>query len=722
MNHLDMTTKPSMASWSVVFLTRLHRYKVLLRRRWWVLALSISAMLFHAAWKVSQETPNYQSTARMMVKIRMAIPEGVAYSEELGNFYGTQIELMQCGKVQERARAQLMAKRPDLQPSPVSVNASVVAKASIFVLSAVGTDAEYTQLYLNACMDEYSKLKKEMRSQTSETTLAAITEEIGRLEQELRSGEDELFQFQKENNTVFLQEQGISFGQQLVALNREYSSASMEFNEIQQLLSRETFDPTMVSSALNVRGTELDRLLHDLRFLNAEIGDALKTVRPEHPRIQTLHDQKSNLERKISLLMEESRAKLIARRDMLQSKVQNLQTTIGETEVKALDLSRRMAEFKRISSKVSRMQGLHDKLLSSMQSIGVTRSLDQEVLSIMEPASPAISVREGVSKRLSSAFLLGLVMGCVVLGFIDRIDDRINSLTELRDHFEEPVLGQIPFENSPRTAQSGNLLLLNGGKHLYAESFRNIRSSLFFMTSEGKRPKCLLVTSASPGEGKSTVAANLAITMASSGSRVLLVDCDLRRGIVHKQFGLPSGPGLADVLSQRSRWQETVVTYSWPGLSIIPRGSHTSSPGELFLGPMADLFLSEIRQHYDCIILDSAPVLAADDTPSLAPKTDGTLFIISATLTSARLAQNSLDLLYHRNVNVLGVVFNRMDTSLPEYYYYQYNTYDPTYIDKQTVQQSLRDPLRKSQEVGQEDVVATQDQVAQKSPPLEKSV
>jgi succinoglycan biosynthesis transport protein ExoP len=325
------------------------------------------------------------------------------------------------------------------------------------------------------------------------------------------------------------------------------------------------------------------------------------------------------------------------------------------------------------------MQNLHEKLLSSMQNLNVSKNLDQDYLSIMESAGPASSTKSGAARRVATSALVGLVCGILILALIDRIDDRINSLTELRDYFTERVIGQIPYEAVNKNTPNNHLLLTAGGRHHYAESFRNIRSSLFFMDTEGDKPKTLLITSASPGEGKSTAAANLAITLASAGSRVLLIDADLRRGLLHRLFNIPPSPGFSDILSQRVRWNETVVTYACPGLSIIPRGSQTSNPGELFLSAVTDILLREIRQLYDCVILDSAPVLAADDTASLAPKMDGILFLISASLTSARLAKNSLDLLYNRQVKVLGVIFNRMDTSLPEYYYYQYNSYDPDF-------------------------------------------
>jgi succinoglycan biosynthesis transport protein ExoP len=219
------------------------------------------------------------------------------------------------------------------------------------------------------------------------------------------------------------------------------------------------------------------------------------------------------------------------------------------------------------------------------------------------------------------------------------------------------------------------LLQPDDARHIFAESYRNIRSSLFFMPYEGPRPKTLLITSAVPNEGKSTISSNLAITMALSGAKTLLIDADLRRGAIRDAFELSSKIGFAEVLKQEVNWREVVVPSSYPNLFILPRGKTLSQPSEHLLRDSTDILLKELYHQYDYIIIDSSPVLAADDTTSLAPKIDATLFVVRLSYTSARLTRKSLELLYNRQVNVPGVILNFVDTSLPEYYYYQYSEY-----------------------------------------------
>jgi capsular exopolysaccharide synthesis family protein len=275
-------------------------------------------------------------------------------------------------------------------------------------------------------------------------------------------------------------------------------------------------------------------------------------------------------------------------------------------------------------------------------------------------------------KGLLIGFGLGALAGVAVLLLLDRIDDRMSSFTEFQHHFSESVLGQIPKE---KTKGKVTLLQADDARHIFAESYRNIRSSLFFMPYEGPRPKTLLITSAVPNEGKSTISSNLAITMALSGAKTLLVDADLRRGAIREAFDLTSKVGLAEVLKQEANWREVVVPSSYPNLFILPRGKTLSQPSEHLLRDSTDILLKELYHQYDYIIIDSSPVLAADDTTSLAPKIDATLFVVRLSYTSARLTRKSLELLYNRQVNVPGVILNFVDTSLPEYYYYQYSEY-----------------------------------------------
>jgi capsular exopolysaccharide synthesis family protein len=234
----------------------------------------------------------------------------------------------------------------------------------------------------------------------------------------------------------------------------------------------------------------------------------------------------------------------------------------------------------------------------------------------------------------------------------------------------------------PEAGQEGGsimpLLALNDPRHIYAESYRSLRSALLFLATEGERPKVLLIASAMPGEGKSTVAANLARTLALSGSRVLLVDGDLRKGHLHHLLGLQREPGFVELLNQTCAPDQVMQKDSQANLTFISSGGQLSgNPGDLFLGSGLDQILARWRQEFDYVVIDSSPLFAADDASCLAPKVDGTLFVVRSRHSSARAAREALELLAQRQARVLGVIFNGADTSGRSDYYYKYADYYP---------------------------------------------
>jgi capsular exopolysaccharide synthesis family protein len=283
-------------------------------------------------------------------------------------------------------------------------------------------------------------------------------------------------------------------------------------------------------------------------------------------------------------------------------------------------------------------------------------------------------VPAGTLKRMLLGLVGGLVVGGGILLLLDRADDRLTSSTEMLEHFSEPILGQIPNASESRGETGLPLLEAEDERYSYAEAFRSLRSSLIFMPNQVDL-KSILITSAIPNEGKSTIASNLAITMAAAGARVLLVDADLRRGDLAELFDTDGHIGLSSILRGEVNWKEAVQMTKYPTVSLIARGPVTNLSGELLLKPHVPALLEEFKKGYDLTIFNTAPILAADDTPTLAPNFDGVLMVVRAQFTSARLSVSALNSLYQRQVNVLGLILNCVDTEMPDYYYYRYPKY-----------------------------------------------
>ena len=683
--------RSSPASVTTALLTRLHRYRALLLRRWWIPLLTTCLGVFVGAWVIFQAPNAFLSTSKMMVAGKLNLGQNTVYSEDATNFYGTQIQLMQSDETRQGAEALVRATHPELAPVKVRLSVSQKPRTSIFELEAVGTSPEYTQAYLNAIMQKYLDVKKGMRADQGSHMTTAITEQLIQVEKDLRNGEDEMLEFQKEHNIGFIQEEGNSAAAYLVKLNQEYARLKTEYDLLslldldqnldrQQVVSKSS-DASGVSaqSDENVSFSEFGpegeylKARGAVQLLKAERDALSKDLRPKHPKIIKLNDEIDKQERLISLYRQDAVEKLDTRRKSIGKQMENLQSNIKEWEKKALVLSQQLAQFNRVKGKVDRQKQLYDRLTNNLKDVNMSQVVDTgDQVGIMENATTPVSVRPGLVMSLLVGLGFGAFAGLVILILLDRIDDRMASFTEFQHYFTENILGQIPKEKAKGKI---GLLQPEDARHVFAESYRNVRSSIFFMPYEGPRPKTLLITSAVPNEGKSTVSANLAITMALSGAKTLLIDGDLRRGALREDFDIRSKIGFAEVLKQEVNWREVVVPTSLPSLFVLPRGNTISQPSEHLLRESTDAFLKDIYNHYDYIIIDSSPVLAADDTTSLAPKIDATLFVVRLSYTSARLTRKALELLYNRQVNVPGVILNYVDTSLPEYYYYQYAEY-----------------------------------------------
>ena len=663
------------------------RYLTLLKRRWWLVLLLTSVGACIAGWVVLQQPPAYASVGRLYVsgQVRMGNNE-FAYSEELMNFFGTQIELMQSAEVRKRAHARVHSLHPDLPPEEVTLEVGQLPKASIFVMRVYGKSAQYAQAYLNACMEEYIAQKKEIKASATQGAQVAVQDELVRLEKEMAKEEDEMHAFQKENNIGFLREDGNSAALYLSSLTRQLADLKTQYDllellDLDQNLDRQGVAPSVGEKGL-ARGDsssgasgEYLKAKQQVNSLKAERSELSRSLKPKHPDMMALDEQIARGEALLTTFRDLSVESIKSRRAALSVEIQNLEANIKKWEGKSLDLARRVAEFDKIRSKIDRTKAQYDRLLTNLRGIDVNRNLDQDTVSILEMAQPAISVRPTMAKMMAIGGTAGLLLGLLILFIVDKLDDRIVSFSEFRERFPELMLGQVP-----REPKKGGIALLgsNDPRHALLESFRTLRSSIIFLPVEGARPKTILITSATPGEGKTTVSSNLAITFAFSGAKTLLVDADLRLGRIAKSFGVECEVGLSDVLRQRAHWREVIVPTSTPNLSILPRGKTLPHPAEHFLGKVTDQFLQEIYAEFDYIIFDSPPVMAADDVLSLSPKIDATIFVIRFSTSSARRSRTAVNLLIQRQANVLGVVCNDVNLAESEYgygNYYQYSAY-----------------------------------------------
>ncbi|MHA6261281.1 CpsD/CapB family tyrosine-protein kinase [Sporosarcina sp. CAU 1771] len=209
-------------------------------------------------------------------------------------------------------------------------------------------------------------------------------------------------------------------------------------------------------------------------------------------------------------------------------------------------------------------------------------------------------------------------------------------------------------------------------KSVVSEQFRTVRTNINFSMPD-KELKSILFTSASPGDGKSTIAANLAVVFAQEGKNVLLVDSDMRKPTVHYTFHMTNTLGLSNLLTRQATFAE-VVKKSDVGLDIITCGPIPPNPAELLASKMMDKVLDEMKEKYDMVIFDAPPVLSVTDGQIMSNKCDGTILVISAGSTEKESAVKAKEALLLSKANVIGTVLNNFTLNKDHYYYQYYGT------------------------------------------------
>lgn len=205
-------------------------------------------------------------------------------------------------------------------------------------------------------------------------------------------------------------------------------------------------------------------------------------------------------------------------------------------------------------------------------------------------------------------------------------------------------------------------------KSVAAEAYRTLKTNIQY-SSFDKKYKSIVVTSANPGDGKSTTAGNLALTLAEGEGKVLLIDCDMRKPSVHKSFRITNTYGLTDILVQNKKVTEVAHKYN-NNLSIIPVGKIPPNPAEMLGSKAMTLFLEEMKNHFDYIVLDTPPLQAVADPQILSTKVDGTVVVVRAGKTKKDDVNSSVSLLKKVNANIIGTVLHAVDNSNNKYYYY----------------------------------------------------
>ncbi|MFH0881202.1 MAG: polysaccharide biosynthesis tyrosine autokinase, partial [Lentisphaerota bacterium] len=357
-----------------------------------------------------------------------------------------------------------------------------------------------------------------------------------------------------------------------------------------------------------------------------------------------------------------------------------------EWEEQALEISRKTQEYRSLQRNQERLQSLYDLVFNRLKEIDISVGIEPESVKIIERAHPASS--PVTPRKLQSIFmaaLIGLGIGLGLVFGLEFIDDSIKYPEEITHGLGLPFFGLVPSANWDPDDLKTHLLSNIEQKSGLAEAYRNLRSSLMFSGSKGTT-KTIVLSSAVPKEGKTTTCLNLALSLAQAGARVLLVDADLRRGELHKFFGLEGGRGLSDVLVGQAKPESVIQRTGISNLDLVATGPFPPNPSEIVLRPELNAFLEYVKRTYDRILIDCPPVMAVSESATLASMADGVILIVWAGQTSKKIVQLAAQLLQSRGARIMGCVLNNLDFGRVGYYYYStyygYYSYDYYYDRK----------------------------------------
>ena len=413
-----------------------------------------------------------------------------------------------------------------------------------------------------------------------------------------------------------------------------------------------------------------------LAALKTERATLAQTYGPDAPKMK---DIEAKIEAATRLLVAERRRVIDAARNEYEAaRAQELSfsSDLERAKLDSMDLDRKSGDYKILQRDYDANQELFKSLLEQQKNLAVVANSRANNVRLMDRAEvPSAPIAPNPRRDWLTAILAGLTIAFGLAFGIEYLDDTVKTPEDVTRRLKLPLLGLVPAVRGDRVP-----VLTETVPHDFGESFRSLRTSLVF-TSGSEGTRVIAVTSSQPLEGKTTTAANLALALALGGSRVLLIDADMRRPGLHKTIGVVNNAGLSHLLVGQSRVREVIQRSAEPNLFVISAGRTPPNPSELLASERMNAFIANLAHGpFDWVVIDTPPVLAVTDAVIIAQKVAGVVFVIGSEMTRRVHAERALETLQNGRVRGIGVVLNRVDFDRNKYYYsryygYQYKSY-----------------------------------------------
>jgi capsular exopolysaccharide synthesis family protein len=695
-------------------------WRMVVRRRWVILSVFAAAVLATAVWTLRQ-TKIYAATTTLIIELsapRVLDKEQVQEVVESGTggyWYSKEYYETQYKVITSRAVAQRVAEKlhlatdrrflgfEDLKGEAeaiarlAGVDAAAVLQERVKVLPVKDSrvvriqvedrDPTWAATLANAVAEAYIAENLSVRSTSTQNASEWLEEQLADLEVKLARSAEELFAFKQANDIVATswEDRQSMVSQRLTAINDALTKARVRRAELEarndaiEALGRAAAEGTGAAEALApvASSPAIQQLKVRHAEARAECADLRVKYLEGHPSLEAC-------ERKLALaeqaLRKEIRTQLQSARNEYREVVKtekNLVALLNETKSDAFGLNQHERRYLELKRTHDNNQRLYELLLRRLKDTGVTGMLQVSNVRILDRAQPSLApVRPKVRQMLTLAGMIGLFVGVGLALLVEMLDTSITTQAHVEERLGLTFLGVLPRIGPGRTeGASRQFMVRQQPQSAVAECLRSIRANLLFMSPD--RPlKRILVTSAGPEEGKTTTASLLAQIMADGGSRVLLVDADMRRPRIHRIFDTSAGEGLSSLILGEGKIDGAVKATEVPNLWVLPCGPVPPNPAELLHAEAFRTLVEELARRFDRVILDSPPVGAVSDPVVISTAVDGTLLVLKAGRTSRDHARRAVRALTDVNARVFGAVLNDLDLKDERYgRYYHYQRY-----------------------------------------------
>lgn len=577
------------------------------------------------------------------------------------------------------------------------LDVSIVPKTQIIELRYKDRDPQMAARVVQAYIDSYLENNFKVKFQSISKTTDWLTAQLSDLQMKVEVSQEKLVRYQREHNIVGVDEKTNITTSRLEDLNKQLTDA-----ESDRIQKQARFEGARSGDAELIAKTESGALISHLRSdeadLNSKLAQLTVQFGPSYPKVQEV---KSQLQQTRSAIADEQKKMLAGLNSDYQvalDRERMLRIALDKQKVEANDLNESAIQYNLLKRDVDSNRQLYEGLLQRLKEAGVVAGLKSSNVTVIDPARvPREPSEPNIPRNLALGLMAGILGGIGLAILLELMDNTVNLPEDVEISSGLPVIGVVPATRQivdgksktggmdklsirrPAVMSPPPLLSHERPQSQIAEAYRALRTSVLLSSTP---PKVILVTSALPQEGKTTTSTNIAIVLAQRGSRVLLIDGDLRRPRIHKFFKGTQVSGLSTLLNGQDDPSKVIISTPVENLFALFAGPTPPQPAEMLSSEKMRRFLAQWRNEYDHIVIDSPPVLSVTDAALLSVEADSVLLVIRSGQTTKDALRRATELLTQVKARIQGVVVNAIDMEQPHYYYYYGSHYGSYYKDK----------------------------------------